>query len=396
MLLFNQILLSQIFQEKQRDILGIEDGTLQLGDCDNDGDLDILVAGYSRELNYSTARIYENDGNGSFTDSHELLPSGTALNAAWGDYDNDGDLDILVFTSTNGKLYRNDGDFNFSLISQSFPGLSYSVVKWIDIDNNGSLDIFISGYIGWMGDPVSKIYINKGGDLFEESPISLKACSRGDAEWADFNKDSYPDLLMTGSDINGNKHNTLYINNSDNTFTETNLYSSSWSYSECEWGDYDNDGDLDILLGAYESILLQNNNNVFTNSNLVLPEDMGYKIAHWGDYDNDGDLDILFSGTDLYTNERISKLYQRNDDGTYNDTEEELFGSWMSLIAWGDLDKDGDQDLIISGQVNNDSTVTIIYENLLNTGNELPSVPTGLYSIDGNNVRNRMEIFYRH
>ena len=184
MLLFNQIILSQIFLEKQSDILGIEDGALQLGDCDNDGDLDLLVAGYSRELDNSTARIYENDGNGSFTDSYVLLPAASAIKADWGDYDNDGDLDILIFTSTDGRLYRNDGNFNFTLVPQSFPGRAYSVIKWIDFDNNGSLDIFISGYIGWSGDPISSIYINKGNDLFEESQVSFKACTHGDSEWA--------------------------------------------------------------------------------------------------------------------------------------------------------------------------------------------------------------------
>ncbi len=98
------------------------------------------------------------------------------------------------------------------------------------------------------------------------------------------------------------------------------------SGSSVAWGDYDNDGDLDILLtgngaGAIISRVYRNDDGTFTDIEAGLPGVASSSVA-WGDYDNDGDLDILLTGVG------ISRIY-RNDDGTFTDIEAGLPGvSW--------------------------------------------------------------------
>ena len=105
------------------------------------------------------------------------LTSVSASSVAWGDYDNDGDLDILLIGYSNGgpvsKIYHNNGDNTFTeQTSISLIGVYYSSAAWGDYDNDGDLDILLTGYSN--SGPVSKIYRNNGNNTFtEQTSISF-------------------------------------------------------------------------------------------------------------------------------------------------------------------------------------------------------------------------------
>jgi hypothetical protein len=143
-------------------LTGVGRGSVAWGDVDNDGDLDILLTGSTRHSSpYDpVSTVYRNDGGVSgFTDVGAGLTGVWASAVAWGDYDNDGDLDILLTGRDSGgtyvsKVYRNDGASGFTDIGAGMAGVSYSSVAWGDYDNDGDLDILLTGY------GVSKVYRN--------------------------------------------------------------------------------------------------------------------------------------------------------------------------------------------------------------------------------------------
>ncbi len=134
------------------------------------------------------------------------------------------------------------------------------------------------------------------------------------------------------------------------------------------WGDYDNDGDLDILIAglidfgnpAMFTAIYRNDGGSFTYTNPGLVN-LGNGSAAWGDYDNDGDLDILLAG---YSNSGtpISKIY-RNDGGSFTDTDAGPVGVGYGSGAWGDYDNDGDLDVLLTGTSSNEPLAQVYQNN---------------------------------
>jgi hypothetical protein len=232
----------------------------------------------------------------------------------------------------------------------------------------------------------------------------------GSVSFADYDNDGYPDLLLTGygtSHVTGKVYHNEWIYTRDSLgfvidssrgFVDINASISTMNSSSAEWVDYNNDGFLDIaMVGTAPAntptskIYRNNGDGTFTDINADLMP-LGISAMAWGDYDNDGDLDLAISGcTDWFTGSgMVTKIY-RNDNGTFVDIGAVLPGTWFGSLAWGDYDNDGRLDLLITGatgtrlpypQYHDHSPtypITVLYRNnaiLLNTKPVAPNTLT--------------------
>jgi hypothetical protein len=160
------------------------------GDYDRDRDLDLVVIG-SPDGASRLSKLYRNDGANLFTDSGVGLAPLADGAAAWGDYDRDGDLDLLLTGAGDSgpatHLYRNDGGA-FTLIPTGLPNLTNSSVAWGDYDNDGYLDLALAG-TGDGSNGATFVYRNNGVGGFINSNAALTGVQRGQVVWGDSDGD---------------------------------------------------------------------------------------------------------------------------------------------------------------------------------------------------------------
>jgi len=331
-------------------LTGIYNSAVAWGDYDNDGDLDILACG--RNSSNSKTYIYQNN-NGTFVQKDAGLPDiGSDGAVAWGDYDGDGDLDILIAGAYSCRIYKND-ELVFTDISAGLPAVSNCWVDWGDFDNDGDLDVFVMGDLG--GILVSSIFSNNTGIFTEMLQAGITPLAGGSASLADFDHDSDLDLLITGFNEFLEPQTTIFSNLGNMEFM--NIYPGiiGASLGTAAWGDYDSDGEADILLtgqnagcGVLSSIVYHNEgNSVFNDINAPL-DGAERGSAAWGDFDNDGDPDILISGitgagtpgTRLYANDAGSNVYSTNQCPTVPDGLNMFIDGHTVYLGWLDATDD--------------------------------------------------------
>ncbi len=349
------------------------------GDYDNDGDQDIYVASGQRHAPQANI-LYRNNGDGTFTDVTAIAgvdDSSYGAGIAFGDYDNDGDLDIYLsnYEDTN-VLYRNNGDGTFTDVTSGAGvggGDAGEGVAWVDYDNDGDLDLYVmTRYDGGV------LYRNNGNgtftDVTQEVGISNPGGQGWGVAWADYDNDGDLDLYVVRKAYYGeNSCNLLYRNNGDGTFTDVTAQAGVGDSEEglsCAFGDYDNDGDLDLYVtnqykGSQADILYRNNGDgTFTDVTQeagVVNTGDGREVA-FGDFDNDGYLDIYVANT-----YQANILFHNNGNGTFTDIAHfagidcDKPGGAITLC---DYDNDGDLDIYLA--VGNGET-NVLYQN---NGNE--------------------------
>ncbi len=368
------------------DILpGLAVGSVAWGDYDNDGDLDFAISGQPGGA--SVTRIYRNNGGGSFTDIGAGLPGVENSALAWGDYDNDGYLDLLLAGSPPGggtttRLYHNDGAGHFENTGVPLIGVQYCSAAWGDYDNDGDLDILLSGDTG-TPPPVTRLYRNDGSGTFVAIDPGLPGLYFASVDWGDYDKDGDLDILIAGD--YGGRMARVYRNNGDGTFTiAPGVALTGMSRQGARWGDCNGDGYQDILLsgqmndppgGVSTQVYRNNGDGTFTNMVSVAGAFLG--AVAWGDYDNDGDLDLAVTGRGA-SGAALTSVY-RNDGGwAFNDIGAGLPPLEYSALAWADYDNDGDLDLLLTG---NPPYMTRIYRSDGAPANTVPSAPTGLTKV---------------
>jgi len=367
---------AQQFTDIGAGLYPVEGWTCDWGDYDNDGDLDIVYSGRDGYMQY-VAKLYRNDA-GVFTEIVSAIPNNEYLSIKWGDYDNDNDLDLICcFFDSPSILYNNSGGIFTNTVS-NLPNSFYS--EWADYDNDGDLDLlFANGY----GNHSSSIFTNNNG-VFNNSGIVLG--SSRSISGGDYDRDGDIDLLLAGGATR------IYQNNNCN-FSAFEIDPDNYPSPVCKWGDYDNDGDLDILLMGenYSSshqfctILYKNVDNSFSTKIL------GFWGLHagdvdWGDFDNDGLLDFVIHGAKQDITKK-TELYKNMGGDIFNMTPDHgLPDVLYSSSAWGDYNNDGDLDLFLCG-VSNSGLIAKVFSNNNLVVNTAPNPPSFLsYSQAGKEI----------
>ncbi len=331
------------------------------GDFNNDNELDVVTSGLLVSTYLPGLKLYANSA-GTFSDATPSSFVGTGMSTtAWGDYDNDGDQDLFTAGYSNGPtgpwsayLYRNDGassGWNFTdMLSYGTFGWTGPVTRvqfadaaWGDYDKDGDLDLAVIGFVAHYDTPVTRIYRNDGGVLVNSGITNIVNVGAGAVAWGDANNDGYLDLAITGTSgyaPYGSAHFKIYTNNANGTFSQS--YSASQGIA---------DGSL-----------------------------------CWGDYNNDGKLDLVVTGTEWPSGQyRTARVYPGNGSGGLG-TPVYLYGVYESQAVFGDYDNDSRLDILLAGWQRQtspyiDSTKTKIYRNTLTASNTAPTAPTGLAAL---------------
>ena len=314
-------------------------------DFNNDGYEDIYMTGGTNR-----DQLFENNQNGSFSEvgiSAGLSITGPAktVGVTTGDIDNDGDRDLFVTTTEdhNNLLFLNNGNNTFTDISISAGIIDSSwstSASFGDINKDGFLDIYVSNYVNYYSLPfynflisgiLNKLYLNNGDNTFTDATTSYNALNNGGAlatAFTDFDNDNDMDILI------GNDFGVLYggnalLSNDYPAATYTDISSSSGMDQEINAmgiaiGDYDEDLDLDYYITNMMGNLLHtsNNNGTFNQDAIGAGVSAGNTVS-WGtffiDYDHDSYLDLFVAsgGVMSVAPPQLNELFQNQQSGTF-------------------------------------------------------------------------------
>jgi hypothetical protein len=367
---------------------GISRGAVVFADFDNDNDLDLFISGQDASYN-EFAGIYRND-NGTFIYAGGGITGMYNCSAAAADYDLDGWMDLVMtgqdYDGNITRLYRNNGNGTFSEVQAGlYNAGANGDLAWADVNSDGYPDLVISG--NWL----TRLYLNNGDGTFTHTPSGLQGMNSPSLDWGDFDNDGDPDLLMVG-DAGSVGETYIYINH-QGTFERLDAQIEGAVGGMARWGDSDNDGYLDLLITGKDATLVpvsyvyRNNGDMtfsFANAGLI---GTALGPANWIDFDNDGDLDVMLAGENAGCGNSSTRLYSNNGASSFSEIQAGLGFLERAASAWGDFDNDGDQDLVLSGIAA--SPLTWLYRNDLRSApfqpNTPPSVPGNIYTyVSGN------------
>jgi hypothetical protein len=352
--------------------------------------------------------LYHNNRDGTFTDVADkarVADIGWGMGVAVGDYDNDGFVDIYVTCVGPDHLLKNNGDGTFRDVTQT---ARVGDPRWgagasfVDYDRDGKLDLFVSNYVAfdfkkmpefgvgklcqYKGVPVQcgprglpgdgdTLYRNNGDGTF--SDVTQKAGVSDPGGYyglgvicSDFDDDGFVDIFVA----NDSTPNFMYQNKGDGTFKEVGFFSgtavnengSEQGSMGVTVGDYDHDGKFDLFVTNFDD----DYNTLYHGDGQMSFTDVSYKAkvaavslpyVGWGtkffDYDNDGWVDLFVANGHVYPQipsyRQRNFFHKNNRDGTFTEIAEQLGPAFQEKhaargVAFGDLDNDGDVDIVIS------------------------------------------------
>ncbi len=380
-------------------------GGVVVEDFDEDGFLDLLVSSYdpSEQL-----RLFQNNEDKTFTDvtlNAGIVGIYGGLNMVQADYDDDGDMDVLVlrggWLGKGGQhpnsLLRNNGDGTFTDVTFDAGlgevHLPTQTASWADFDNDGDVDLYIGNETNGGLDGLCQLFENLGNGRFADVAPSAGVTNRKFTKaviWGDYDGDRYPDLFV--SNVDG--ANRLYHNNRDGTFDDVamalGVTEPATSFPAWFW-DYDNDGVLDLYVTGYDALvddvarsylgepftaelarLYRGDGKggfVDMTSATGLTRPSAPMGSNFGDLNGDGFLDFyLGTGYTAYFALVPNLMYLNLEGKRFADvTTAGGFGHLQKGhgVAFVDFDNDGDQDVFeqMGGALPGDKYFDVLYEN---------------------------------
>ncbi len=410
----SNIILKDVAVAKAVDMNGIS-GSCVVEDLDNDGLLDIMASSYGLS---DQIRYMHQQNDGSFkneTVSTGLVGITGGLNLIHADYNNDGFADFIIlrggWLGKNAKfpfsLIKNNGNNTFedvTLESGLYSPAPTQTASWGDFNNDGWIDLFVA-----HENYPCQLFMNIKGkfkDVTVKYGLNLTTFAKG-CVWGDINNDGFPDLYISTlgapnklllNKPGKNPGERLFFDISKSAGVEEPLYSfPTWFF------DFDNDGWLDIFVSGYDTrrfslvaedaardmlglpvlgelprLYHNNGNNTFTDVSVAYDVNhVNYTMGcNFGDIDNDGWLDYyLGTGAPEYTSIIPNKLYhnlagKKFEDITYATNTGHIQKGHG--VAFADIDNDGDQDIyaVIGGAVEGDRFRNVLFENSTISGNQ--------------------------
>jgi len=363
-------------------------------DIDNDRDQD-MISFYYNPYNIETSyiKLYQNRDN-----VYELIPNafGSTTLApaanAFGDYDHDGDIDILIQNQYIFRILVNGGNGSFSILELNLDIEIYNpIIKlhWLDVDADFDLDIILPDFDGR-----SIVYFNMAGDYNQYKKKLKDSCYI--LSWADLNNDGLMDFIG----IKGSSSPLSiipYLNEGSGSFIAQNysLSDHPLDYSQILWFDADADGDIDLFLSESNLKCTLFKNEFKESGQVVLTRavqlaNLNFPIAKVGDFDNNGLADILINGETLGISNRKTILYTNTSTNQlFNFTEINLniYTQWVYNLNLLDVERDHDLDFFITTS----SSTTFehlrqFYKNINVPASVNPTVPVPLPVIFGDSV----------
>jgi len=374
-------------------------------------------------------RLYHNNRNATFTDvtaASGIGVSGFAMGACSADYDNDGFPDLYVTGVTSNKLYHNNGRGGFVDVTAKAgaggAGVWSSSCAFGDIDNDGNVDLFVTNYVDFTVEnnkyctagggvrtychpnvyhPLPSILYHNNGDgtfsdITKEAGVYRTDGNGLGVVFGDYDNDGWTDIYVANDSV----PNFLFHNKGKGIFEEVGFRAGVAVGAEgrplagmgTDMGDINGDGLLDIFVTNLDkethSLFRNMGKGLFANvtfesgvGQATLPF-VGFGAAFF-DYDNDGDLDLAIADGDIIDNVKLFRdnttyeqrnlLLQNDGSGRFHDVGP-TSGPGFALkkvsrtLAVGDLDNDGDLDILIG---NNGQTADLLRNDGGNRSNAL-------------------------
>ena len=376
---FAQVTFTDVAPSMGVDDIGNGQGVSSI-DFNNDGFIDIFLVN-----NGQPCRLFRNDNGIGFTDVAATVGvnnSGNGRGNAIGDFNNDGLTDIVIGNySQSCILYRNDSTAFTNVTTAAGMNLTSwgGSINWFDYNADSRLDC----YIGNDGIPTHANYLFENNDLSTFTEVAASVGLTDDLSTlstatADYDNDGDLDIFIGNQ--SGSPTGVLFQNNGG-SFTNVSVASGLETYSYtwgADWGDFDNDGDLDLYLAnsnAGNQCFVNNGDGTFTESAafLGIADPTSSFSCGWADFDNDGDLDLYVANG----SSGVDKLY-RNDGGTFTDVAATVGTNDMrhsNSTTWADLNNDGFLDLYLS---NNGSENRLYMSNAGNSNHWLELLLVGM------------------